>query len=66
MDEKIKTHLANSIEIAEVKSQLDENAKRLLANKQVLAWIMHHIQFQHTPYITKICMGNTRKKRDMI
>lgn len=37
MDEEQKTHLANSIEVAEVKSKIDENAKQLLANKQVLS-----------------------------
>ena len=37
-----KTHLANCIEIAEAKSQMDENAKQLLANKQVLSWVFNH------------------------
>ena len=42
MSEEQKTHLANSIEIADAKSQMDENAKQLLANKQVLSWILKH------------------------
>lgn len=42
MNEELKTHLANSIEIAEAKSQMDDNAKQLLANKQVLSWIFKH------------------------
>ena len=42
MSEKQKTHLANSIEVADVKSKMDENAKQLLANKQVLSWIFKH------------------------
>lgn len=50
MDEKVKTHLANNVEVAEVKSQLDENAKRLLANKQVLAWIMKYTVAEFRDY----------------
>lgn len=42
MSEKQKTHLANSIEVADVKCKMDENAKQLLANKQVLSWIFKH------------------------
>ncbi len=42
MSEKQKTHLANSVEVADVKSKMDENAKQLLANKQVLSWIFKH------------------------
>ena len=42
MIEEQKTHLANSIEIADAKSKMDENAKKLLANKQVLSWIFKH------------------------
>ena len=34
--------MTNSIEIAEAKSKMDENAKQLLANKQVLSWIFKH------------------------
>ena len=43
MSEIRKTHLANSVEVAEAKSQLDENAKHVLGNKQVLAWIVKYI-----------------------
>ena len=42
MSEEHKTHLANSIEIADAKSKMDEHAKQLLANKQVLSWIFKH------------------------
>ena len=42
MSEIRKTHLANSVEVAEAKSQLDENAKHVLGNKQVLAWIVKY------------------------
>ena len=42
MSKKQKTHLANSIEVADIKSKMDENAKQLLANKQVLSWILKH------------------------
>lgn len=42
MNKKQKTHLANSIEVADAKSKMDENAKQLLANKQVLSWIFKH------------------------
>ena len=42
MSEEQKTHLANSIEIADAKSEMDEKAKQLLANKQVLSWILKH------------------------
>ena len=42
MSELRKTHLANSVEVAEAKSQLDENAKHVLGNKQVLAWIVKY------------------------
>lgn len=40
MSEIRKTHLANSVEVAEAKSQLDENAKHVLGNKQVLVLLL--------------------------
>ena len=50
MSEKMKTHLANNVEVAVAKSQLDENAKRLLANKQVLAWIIKYTMEEFKDY----------------
>lgn len=50
MYEKMKTHLANNVEVAVAKSQLDENAKRLLANKQVLAWIIKYTMEEFKDY----------------
>ena len=50
MSEKAKTHLANSIEVADAKSQIDENAKKLLANKQVLSWIFKHTVAEFKDY----------------
>lgn len=51
MSEEQKTHLANSIEIADAKSKMDENAKQLLANKQVLSWIFKHTVEEFRDYI---------------
>lgn len=42
MSETVKTHLANHIELAEAKAQLDENVKQFLGNKQILAWIFKY------------------------
>lgn len=39
---KKKTYLANAIEIANMKAQYDSEAKKLVADKKVLAWILKY------------------------
>ena len=51
MSEEQKTHLENSVEIEDVISKMDENAKQLLANKQVLSWIFKHTVEEFRDYI---------------
>ena len=57
MNKEQKTHLANSIEIADAKSKLDDNAKQLLANKQVLSWILKHTVEEFRDYTYKEIEG---------
>ena len=40
--EEFKTTLANDIEVADVKAQYDAEVKKILANKEILAWILQY------------------------
>ena len=53
MSEIRKTHLATSVEVAETKILLDENAKHVLGNKQVLAWIVKYTVEEFRDYELK-------------
>ena len=37
---EVRTILANDIEVADAKAQYDAEVKKILANKEILAWIL--------------------------
>lgn len=47
---KVKTHIANQLSMADNKAKYDEQVKRLLGNKRILAWIMKYTMQEFQEY----------------
>lgn len=50
---RIKTHLANVIELADRKAQYDSEAKKIIGNKTILAWIIRYTVKELKEYTVK-------------
>lgn len=47
---KVKTHIADQLSIADNKAKYDEQVKRLIGNKRILAWIMKYTMQEFKEY----------------
>ena len=54
--QEFKTTLANDIEVADVKAQYDAEVKKILANKEILAWILI-VSGKAGPHLRKLDRG---------